>query len=123
MAEELDNDGESVMIEVTRIQLSQEKQTEDEDDDKTGKDANKMQDTVNERLMRYQQTLNLIKCSYKAHGLCVAPKLLPIPCQMLGCKNKLPDISGEESTKKEKAKKEKAKKEKAKQDFQKGRAN
>eukprot|EP00957_Ditylum_brightwellii_P204460 15339348-Ditylum_brightwellii.AAC.1 len=69
MAEELDNDGESVMKAVTRIQLSQEKQKEDEDNDKTGTDTNKMQDM--------------------AHGLCVAPKLFPVPCQILGCKNKL----------------------------------
>eukprot|EP00957_Ditylum_brightwellii_P092878 7070950-Ditylum_brightwellii.AAC.1 len=89
MAEDLDNNGKSVMTVVTGIQLSQEKQIEDEDDDKVGKDTNKMQDMVNERLMRYQQTPNLMNCSYKARRLCVAPKLFPIPSQTLGCKNKL----------------------------------
>eukprot|EP00957_Ditylum_brightwellii_P136721 10426141-Ditylum_brightwellii.AAC.1 len=81
--EDKNGDDASELTKMTGV-TAQEKQTENEDDDKTGKDTNKIQDTVNERLMRYQQTPNLMNCPYKAHGLCVAPKLFPIPCQMLG---------------------------------------
>eukprot|EP00957_Ditylum_brightwellii_P039983 3026361-Ditylum_brightwellii.AAC.1 len=68
-AEILDGDDKSVMTAVTGIQLSQEKQTEYEDnnkkDDEISNEINKMQDANNERLMRYQQTPNLMKYAYK----------------------------------------------------------